>query len=93
MSEFLGHIESEFEGLFRDVWFSLKSSLTSNLNHSNQIRNDQVMAKIQTLVQNKALGTGTSGQNTYGSGTTPRNFPEKVDFLSFFHILLPKSTQ
>ena len=34
-----------------DLWFSLKSSLISHLNHSNQIRNDQVMAKIRTLVK------------------------------------------
>ena len=33
--------------------FSLKSSLTSHLNHSIRIRNDQVMAKILKLVQNK----------------------------------------
>ena len=33
--------------------FSLKSSLTSHLNHSIRIRNDQVMTKILKLVQNK----------------------------------------
>ena len=54
----MGHIESEFEGTYFRV-FSLKSSLTKNLNHSNWIRSDQVMVKILTLVQNRALGTGT----------------------------------
>ena len=46
------------------------------------------------------MGTGTSGQNSYGTGTTlfgigttPRKFPENVVFLPFSHILLPKSTQ
>ena len=34
-----------------DVWFSLKSSLIRNLNHSNQIRNEHVMSKIRTLVK------------------------------------------
>ena len=33
------------------VWFSLKSILSGHLNHSNQIRNEQVMAKIQKLVE------------------------------------------
>ena len=31
------------------VWFSLKSILIGHLNHSNRIRNEQVMAKIQKL--------------------------------------------
>ena len=34
-----------------NVSFSLTSILISNLNHSIQIRNEQVMAKIQTLVK------------------------------------------
>ena len=33
------------------VWFSLKSSLIIHLSHSNRIRNEQVMAKIRTLVK------------------------------------------
>ena len=33
------------------VWFSLKSILIRHLNHSNRIRNEQVMAKIQKLVE------------------------------------------
>ena len=44
-------------------FFSLKSIVTSNLNHSNRIRNEQVRAKILTLFQNRALGIGT------GTGT------------------------
>ena len=85
----------------------MKSSLTSHLNHSNWIRNDQVMAKILTLVQNRTLGAGTNfsvpvpvDQNHYGTGTTlfgtgtkPRKCPEIVVFLPFFHIFLPKPTQ
>ena len=47
--------------LFEDVWFYLKSILTRNLNHSNRIRNEQVMAKIQKLVE-------IEKQNTYGTG-------------------------
>ena len=37
--------------LFEDIWFSLKSILIIHLNHSNQIRNEQFMAKIRTLVK------------------------------------------
>ena len=33
------------------VLFSLKSILRSHLNHSNRIRNEEVMAKIQKLVE------------------------------------------
>ena len=33
------------------VWFSLKSILIGHLNHLNQIRNEQVMAKIRKLVE------------------------------------------
>ena len=33
------------------VLFSLKSTLISHLNHSNRIRNEQVMAKLQKLVE------------------------------------------
>ena len=33
------------------VWFFLKSILCSHLNHSNRIRNEQVMAKLQKLVE------------------------------------------
>ena len=40
-------------------FFFLKSTLTNHLKHSNRIRNDQIMVKILTLVQNRALGTGT----------------------------------
>ena len=34
-----------------DVWFSLKSSLISHLNHSNRIRNEKGISKIQKLVK------------------------------------------
>ena len=33
------------------VWFSLNSILIGHLNHSNRIRNEQVMAKIRKLVE------------------------------------------
>ena len=33
------------------VWFSLKSSLSSHLNPSNRIINEQVMAKIRKLIE------------------------------------------
>ena len=96
LSEFLGHIESEFEGTyFRMFGFSLKSSLISNLNHSNRIRNDQVMVKIRTLVKTEHQWQNTFGTGTalFDTGTTPRIFPRMVVFLPIFHILLPKSTQ
>ena len=52
LSEFLGHLKTEFDDTyFPDVWFSLKSILMSPLNHSNRIRNEQVMAIIQKLVE------------------------------------------
>ena len=57
--------------------FSLKSSLLSKLNHSIRIKNDHVMTKALTLVQNITLGTGTDfsvpvpvNQNTCGTCTT-----------------------
>ena len=33
------------------VWFLLKSILRSHLNHSNRIRNEQVMAKLRKLIE------------------------------------------
>ena len=103
----MGHMGSEYEDIYFMEICSLKSSLTSHLNHSNRIRNDQVMTKILTLVQNRTLGTGTNlsvpvpvDQNQYGTGTTlfgigtkPRKCPEIVVFLPFFHIFPPKPTQ
>ena len=73
----------------------MKSSLISNLNHSNRIINDQVMVQIPTLVKieyqwQNTIGTGTS---LIGTDTAPRNLPRMWVFLLFFHILLPKSTQ
>ena len=51
LSEFLGHIESEFDDAYFLILFSLNSILRSHLNHSNRIRNEEVMAKIQKLVK------------------------------------------
>ena len=72
--------------LFQYVWFSWKPSLTRNLNHSNWIRNEQVMAKIRTLVK-------IEKQSTTCTGTTPRILPKMCVFLPFFYMLIPKSTQ
>ena len=46
--------------LFLYFWFSLKSILISYLNHSNRIRNEQVMAKIQKLVETGKTEQGVS---------------------------------
>ena len=51
LSEFLGNLGSEFGNAYFQVLFSLKSILRSHLNHSNRIRNEQVMAKIPKLVE------------------------------------------
>ena len=51
LSEFLGHLGSEFDNSYLLILFSLKSILRSHLNHSNQIRNEEVMAKIRKLVE------------------------------------------
>ena len=51
LSEFLGHLGSEFDDPYFLILFSLKSILRSHLNHSNRIRNEEVMAKIQKLVE------------------------------------------
>ena len=51
LSEFLGNLRSEFCDAYSLILFPLKSSLCSYLNHSNRIRNEQVMAKIQKLVE------------------------------------------
>ena len=79
--------------LFQDVWFSLKSILTRNLNHSNWIRNEQVMAKIRTLVKIEKHNTTCTGTSLIGTGTAPRILPRMWVFLPFFHMLIPKSTQ
>ena len=86
--------------LFRDVWFALKSILTKYLNHSNRIRNEQVMVKIRTLViieKHNTTYTGTALTCTDTAltctGTGARIFPRMLAFLHFFHILLPKSSQ
>ena len=77
----------------KDVWFSLKSSLTINLNHSNRIINEQVMAKIQTLVKIEKQNTTCTGTALTCTGTTLRNLPRMWVFLPFFHMFSPKSTQ
>ena len=51
LSEFLGHLGSEFSDSYSLSFFSLKSILRSHLNHSNRIRNEQVMTKIRKLVK------------------------------------------
>ena len=104
LSEFLGHIESEFEGTyFQDFWFSLKSILISHLNHSNRIINERVMAKLRTLVKTEhgvpiQVSTGSVLESCTGTGlrctgTGHRKMPRMCVFLPFFHMLIPKSTQ
>ena len=51
LSEFFGNLGSEFCDSYSIVLFPLMSSLCSHLNHSNRIRNEQVMAKIPKLVE------------------------------------------
>ena len=46
LSEFLGHLGSEFGNAYSLSLFLLEVYLRSYLNHSNRIRNEQVMAKI-----------------------------------------------
>ena len=79
--------------LFHYVWFSLKSILTKNLNHSNWIRNEQVMTKIRTLVKIEKQNTTCTGTALTYIGTGSRNLPRMWVFLPFFHMLIPKSTQ
>ena len=43
------------------MWFSLKSILSRNFNHSNRIRNEQVMVKIRTLVKIEKQNTTCTG--------------------------------
>ena len=83
-----------------DVWFSLKSSLIIHLNHSNLIRNVQVMAKIRTLVIIEQgvphlfrTCTSTGSVLEGCTGTSPPKMPRMCVFLPFFHMLIPKSTQ
>ena len=51
LSEFLGNLGSEFCYSYSLSFVPFKSSLRSHLNHSNRIRNEQVMAKIPNLVE------------------------------------------
>ena len=51
LSEFLGHLRSEFDDSYFLILFSLNSILRSHLNHSNRIRNEEVIAKIRKLVE------------------------------------------
>ena len=51
LSKFLGNLRSEFGDAYSLSLFPLKSILRSHLNHSNRIRNEQVMAKIPKLVE------------------------------------------
>ena len=43
------------------VWFSLKSILIRHLNHSNRVKNEQVMAKIRMLVEREKQSTTCTG--------------------------------
>ena len=52
-----------------DVWFSLKSILISHLNHSNRIRNEQVMAKIRKLVEIEKQSITCTGTALTCTGT------------------------
>ena len=49
------------EILIKYVWFSLKSILIGHLNHSNRIRNEQVLAKIRKAGRNRKTRTGCTG--------------------------------
>ena len=44
-------LSPNLEILIKHVLFSLQSILSGHLNHSNRIRNEQVMAKIRKLVK------------------------------------------
>ena len=71
--------------LFEDVWFSLKSILTRNLNHSNRIRNEQVMAKLRKLVETEKQGTTCTGTPLTCTGTYMcSNFAHNVGFYALF---------
>ena len=51
LSQFLGHLESEFDDTYFLSFVLLEVYLRSHLNHSNRIRNEEVIAKIQKLVE------------------------------------------
>ena len=72
-----------------DVWFSLKSVLTSNLNHSNRIINEEVMAKIRTLVEKEKQNTTCTGIALTCTGTGLRNLPINGKFHHFSCTFLP----
>ena len=69
LSTFLGHLGSEFGDAYSLSWFSLKSVLRSNLNHSNRIRNEQVMAKIRKLVETGKTEQGVPVHHCSSTGT------------------------
>ena len=51
LSEFLSYLEQEFDNIYFYMdGYSLKSILIGHLNHSNRIRNEQVMAFSCKLV-------------------------------------------
>ena len=58
LSEFLGHLDPDFDDAYFFGLFSLKSILIDHLNHSNRIRNEQVMAKIRKLVETRNRASG-----------------------------------
>ena len=51
LSKCLGKLGSEFGDSYCLSFVLLKSILRSNLNHSNRIRNEEVMAKIRKLIE------------------------------------------
>ena len=53
LNAFMSPKGSEFEDLFQGDMFSYQSSLPRNWNHSIWMKDDQVMAKTQSLVEGK----------------------------------------
>ena len=51
------------------VWFYLKSILIGHLNHSNRIRNEQIMAKIRKLVRTGKAEQGVPVHSLMCTGT------------------------
>ena len=72
-----------------DGWFSLKSLLTRNFNHSNRIINEQVIAKVRTLVETEKHNTTCTGTALTCTGTGLRNLPRNGKFHHFSCTFLP----
>ena len=67
----------------KKVLFSLKSSLRSHLNHSNRIRNEQVMAKLRKLVEigNRVAVVPVELSRTWPKMTRTEVLPVQVQLL------------